>query len=153
MIRRHSFDKMIQWPLQILLRCRSTKPSDRSYGDVLTILLSDYNTIELDFDRAYIRLHHKWKLPRACQRYRQLCRIKIGCLSEEKTAAWGTCDSPIKHTSHGCESLEVPNPEQFHGDHGSYFACIVMDDPINVSNLFPLGSSTVACPETCLRDM
>lgn len=113
----------------------------RSYGDVLTTLLSNYTTGELLFDGAY-----------ACNangNYGQPVNVTVnaagintGCLSQLRIVTWDmSCDNPTRHTKHGCEFVEVEDQGQFFGAAGSHSMWSVMDEPIYVSYVFSLDSS------------
>lgn len=102
----------------------------RSYGDVLTTLLTNYTTGQLLFDGAY-----------ACNangNYGQPVNVSVnsagvntGCLSQLRVLTWDmSCDNPLHRTSTGCEFLEVPRQDGFFGDCNSHSVYSVMDDPV-----------------------
>ena len=102
----------------------------RSYGDILTTLLSNYTTGELLFDGAY-----------ACNangNYGQPVNVTVnsagvntGCLSQLRILTWDmSCDNPLHRTATGCEFLEAPAQGGFFGDCNSHSAYSVMDDPV-----------------------
>ena len=103
---------------------------NRAYGDVLTTLFSNYTTGELLFDGA-----------QACNaegNYGQPVNITVnaagvntGCLSQLRIITWDmSCNDPIKHTSTGCEFLEIPRQSTFFADCNSHSSNSVMDQPV-----------------------
>ena len=102
--------------------------SARTYGDVLTTLLSNYTTGELLFDGAY-----------ACNangNYGQPVNVTVnsagvntGCLSQLRIVTWDMgCDDPLN--GRGCEFLEIPSQGGFLGDCNSRSGWSVMDEPV-----------------------
>ena len=102
----------------------------RSFGSVITSLLSQYTTGELLFDNAY-----------ACNldgNYGQPVNVTVSaagvstaCLSQLKIVTWDmSCNNPTKHSSPGCEFLEVGRQGSFFGNCGSHSYFSVMNDPV-----------------------